>query len=130
MKQGANAHLTNKNRQVLIFILTRNDNQLKTNRHFVVIDRAILPVASLAAICITITNFANTITLVVGLSITVVRSDLRLTNDFRRCRCRGRTQGRCAAWSRELQPRITGWTWGRRSRVPRESSTLLRPPSE
>ena len=63
-----------------IFILTRNDNQLKTNRHFVVIDRAILPVASLAAICITTTNFANTITLVVALSIPVVRSDLRLTS--------------------------------------------------
>ena len=41
MKQGANAHLTNKNRQVLIFILTRNDNQLKTNRPFVVIDRIV-----------------------------------------------------------------------------------------
>ena len=80
MKQGANAHLTNRNRQVLIFILTRNDNQLKTNRHFVVIDRAILPVASLAAICITTTNFANTITLVVALSIPVVRNDLRLTS--------------------------------------------------
>ena len=41
MKQGANAHLTNKNRQVLIFILTRNDNQLNTNRPFVVIDRIV-----------------------------------------------------------------------------------------
>jgi hypothetical protein len=41
MKQGANAHLTNKNREVLLFFLARNDNQHQTNRPFVVIDRIV-----------------------------------------------------------------------------------------